>query len=240
MISMITRSLVTAFAISLAACAGAAPTEAPASPPSPALSSALALPLPISANPDVELLARGTAQVRGRHVAFDGDAEGLAWPAIDRALGPRPAGAVEVLQAARDVRMVDVLRAAWTLRAGDLRVQTPDASGVMRVAGLGAKRPSSQAVPGCHLAVFLRPDGSLRIAAPGGPREIGRERAAESLASSLEAERSKCAIQYVAFGAEADEAPWGPVFDVILQVDRTRSAGDARYVLGQAMHTVTR
>jgi hypothetical protein len=36
----------------------------------------------------------------------------------------------------------------------------------------------------------------------------------------------------VAFGAESPQAPWGPVFDVLLAVDRAKSAGDARYVLG--------
>jgi hypothetical protein len=69
---------------------------------------------------------------------------------------------------------------------------------------------------------------------------VGGDRAAESLARSLEQERAKCPIKYVAFGAETDEGPWGPVFDVILAVDRARSAGDARYVLGQATRAVTK
>jgi hypothetical protein len=166
-------------------------------------------------------------------VVYDGLAEGLAWPSLDHSLGPRDRGSVLALQAARDVRVVDVLRAAWTLRTGDLRVQTPDASGVMRAAELRAK-PATGA-PGCHLAVFLRPDGSLRLASPAGRYEVSAERAAERLVHSLEEERARCAVKYVAFGAESDEAPWGPVFDVIVAVDRARSAGDARYVLAQAM-----
>jgi hypothetical protein len=236
----ICRSLVAAFAVSFSACAGAAPIVGSAVVPSPVPAITVAPPLPIAPNPDVDLVARDDARVRGHQVAFDGDPEGLAWPSLDSALGPRSPGGVVTLQAARDVRVVDVLRAAWTARAGDLRLQTPDASGVMRVAELGARRTTSPAAPGCHLAVFLRPDGSLRIAAPGGPREVGGDRAAESLARSLEQERAKCPIKYVAFGAETDEGPWGPVFDVILAVDRARSAGDARYVLGQATRAVTK
>jgi hypothetical protein len=236
----IRRPLVAAFAVSFNACAGAAPIAGSAVVPSPVPAISVAAPLPIAPNPEIDLIARDDARVRGHQVAFDGIPEGLAWPSLDSALGPRPPGGVVTLQAARDVRVVDVLRAAWTVRAGDLRVQTPDESGVMRVAELGARRTTSPAVPGCHLAVFLRPDGSLRIAAPGGPRELGGDRAAESLARSLEQERAKCPIKYVAFGAETDEGPWGPVFDMILAVDRARSAGDARYVLGQAMRAVTK
>jgi hypothetical protein len=84
--------------------------------------------------------------------------------------------------------------------------------------------------------VFVRPDGSLRVAAPGGPRTIDPDRAADVLARSLEQEQARCAIKYVAVGAESDQSPWGPVFDVLATVDRGKSAGDARYVLGQAMH----
>jgi hypothetical protein len=58
----------------------------------------------------------------------------------------------------------------------------------------------------------------------------------EALAKALEVERASCPIRYVAFGAESDDSPWGPVFDVMLAVDRAKSAGDARYVLAQAMH----
>ena len=106
----------------------------------------------------------------------------------------------------------------------------------MRAIELRARRDGAPPSSGCHLAVFLRPDGALRVAAPGGPREVRGEHAAESLARSLADERAKCPIKYIAFGAESDAAPWGPVFDVVLAVDQQKSAGDARYVLGQALH----
>ncbi len=185
---------------------------------------------------EIELRSPNSGEIHGQHVTFDGIAEGLAWPALDRALGPRAPSAVVSIRASRDVRVLDLLRVVWTLRANDVRVQTADATGVMRTVELGAKRTGAAALPGCHLALFLRPDGSLRVAAPGGPREVRGQYPAESLANDLMAERATCVIKYVAFGAESDETPWGAVFDVMTAVDREKSAGDARYVLGQAMH----
>jgi hypothetical protein len=235
---MIPRPLAVAVAAAVAACGGASGSVTGPAPASPAPASAPPLPppLPVAASPDIDLRDRNTAEARGQHVAFDGIAEGLAWPALDKALGARAPGQSVTIQAVRSVRIVDVLRAAWTARAGDVRVQTPDDTGVMRVVEFGAKPAGGPQGPGCHLAVFLRPDGSLRVAAPGGPREITGERPADSLARSLDDERARCPIKYVAFGAESDEGPWGPVFDVVLAVDRAKSAGAARYVLGQAMH----
>jgi hypothetical protein len=232
------RSWATASCLALVACGGAAAPAAdrPAvavagestagQSPSPAL--------PVAAQPDVELRSGHVAVVGGRSVAFDGIAEGLAWPALARAVGPRKAGDVVSIQVARDVPVQDLLRASWTLRAADVRIQSPDAGGVLRAIELRARRDGTPS--GCHLAVFLRPDGSLRVAAPGGPRDVSGENPAQRLARSLEDERSKCPIKYVAFGAESDAASWGPVFDVVVAVDRAKSAGDARYVLGQAMH----
>jgi hypothetical protein len=169
-------------------------------------------------------------------VPFDGIAEGLAWPALDKALGPRPAGAVVTIQMARGVPVDDLLRAAWTLRTSDVHLQSADASGTMRAVELRAKREGAPLAVGCHLAVFVRTDGSLRVAAPGGPREVRGDDPPAILARSVEEERGRCALAYVAFGAESGSSPWGPVFDVLLAVDRGKSAGDARYVLGQAMH----
>jgi hypothetical protein len=63
---------------------------------------------------------------------------------------------------------------------------------------------------------------------------------AEALARALEGERAKCPIKYVAFGAESDDVAWGPVFDVLVTVDRDKAAGEARYVLGQAMRRSAR
>jgi hypothetical protein len=189
----------------------------------------------VATQPDVELRDARVALVHGQPVPFDGIEEGLTWPALEKALGPRKAGDVVTLDVARRVPMGDLLRAAWAVHAADVHVQSPDASGTMHAVELRAKREGLPA-PGCHLAVFLRADGSLRVAAPGGPREVVGDHAAESLARSLAEERDRCPIKYVAFGAESDAAPWGPVFDVVLAVDRDRSAGQARYVLGQAMH----
>jgi hypothetical protein len=194
-------------------------------------------PLPIAPQPDVELADPHVAVVSGQRVPFDGLVEGLEWPALARAVGPRKAGDVVTIQASRDVPVQDVLRAAWTARVADVHLQSKDGSGAMHAVELRAKREgASSAAATCHLAVFRRDDGSLRVAAPGGPREIGGDRPAETLARSLDEERRKCPIKYVAFGAESDAAAWGPVFDVLVAVDRARSAGDARYVLGQAMH----
>ena len=229
--------LACAFVAALPACA--ASTAAPMAGPQPAdvTPAPVAAPaLPIAAQADVELRDPGVAIVHGQSLPFDGIAEGLAWPALTKAVGPRKAGDVVVLQVARKVPMEDLLRAAWSVHEADVHVQSPDATGVMHAVELRAKREGAPAAPGCHLAVFLRPDGSLRIAAPGGPRAIGGDRPDESLARSLAEERVRCPIKYVAFGAESDAAPWGPVFDVVLAVDRDKAAGDARYVLGQAMH----
>ncbi|HTQ41845.1 MAG TPA: hypothetical protein VMI75_03740 [Polyangiaceae bacterium] len=194
--------------------------------------------LPPTAQPDVDLREPGAAIVHGStRVAFDGIAEGLAWPALDKALGPRKAGDVLTVQVARALPTIELLRAAWTLRQADLRVQSQDATGDTHVVVLSARRDGAAPAGGCHLAVFLRPDGSLRVASPGGPVSLSGDDPPASLARSLEEARRTCAIRYVAFGAESDASPWGPVFDVIRAVDRAKSAGDTRYVLGQAMHT---
>jgi hypothetical protein len=192
-------------------------------------------PRPPLRNPDIVLSDSGTADVRGQRVTFDGVIEGLAWPSLDKALRARTSSDVVAIRVARNVTVLDVLRAAWTVRANDVEVQTPDESGRLEAASLGA-RASRNSGPGCHVAVFLRPDGSLRVATPGGPREVAGDRASDQLARSLAAENARCPIKYVAFGAESDQAPWGLVFDVLATVDRAKSAGSARYVLAQAMH----
>jgi hypothetical protein len=219
--------------LSLASCGGtvsAPSTWEPARTPA-----AVPASLAIASQADIELREPHVAVVRGQPVAFDGIAEGLAWPALSKALGSHKAGEVVTVQVGRNVPVQDLLRAAWTAGLVDLHVQSLDASGVMRAVKLEPHQGASP-TPGCHLAVFRRPDGSLRIAAPGGPSEIAGEHAAESLARSLAEERVKCPIKYVAFGAESDADAWGPVFDVMIAVDAQKSAGDARYVLGQAMH----
>jgi hypothetical protein len=221
---------------SLVACGGAGPplVSEPTATVAPAPASAA--PLPVAAQPDVELRDPQVALVRGQSVPFDGVEEGLVWPSLAKAVGPRHAGEVVTIQVARGVPVQDLARAAWTVRQADVRIQSADATGVLHAVELRARRDDAPPVSGCHLAVFLRADGSLRIAAPGGPRDVGGDTPAASLARSLADERASCPIKYVAFGAESDRAPWGPVFDVMLAVDRDKSAGDARYVLGQAMH----
>ena len=233
---MNTRALIVG-ALALAACGGgpaAAPqAQAAVAPPAPAA-------LAVAPQADVELREPGAALVHGAtRIAFDGIEEGLAWPALDKALPPRKAGDVLTIQVARGVPVIHLLRAAWTLRQADLHLQGQDAGGVMHAVPLTARRDGAPSAAGCHLAVFLRPDGSLRVASPGGPVTMTGDDAAASLARSLDAERARCHIKYVAFGAESDSAPFGPVFDVVLAVDAARSAGDARYVLGQAMHVAT-
>jgi hypothetical protein len=212
---------------------GTPPAEAPVGTSAPAAPPAAAL--PVSTQVDVELREAGAAIVHGTPVAFDGIEEGLAWPALDKALPPRKAGDVLTLQIARGVPTINLLRAAWTLRKADLHLQSLDASGTMHALEVKARR-DGPTQPGCHLAVFLRPDGSLRVASPGGPVVITGDDPPAILAASIAAEQAKCPIKYVAFGAESDSAPWGPVFDVMLAVDGQKAAGDARYVLGQAMH----
>lgn len=222
--------------LALAACGGEAATMPPAAAPAAATAAPSAPALPIAAKPDVDLEAPGVASVRGAPVAFDGVEEGLAWPALDRAVGPRKTGDVLTVQVARGLPVVQLLRAAWTLRQADLRIQAQDATGVMKAVDVKAHRDGAAPQTGCHLAVFLQPDGTLRIAAPGGASTITGDDATATLARSLEAAAAQCPVKYVAFGAESDGAPFGPVFDVMLAVDANKSAGDARYVLGQALH----
>ncbi|MGD0527979.1 MAG: hypothetical protein ABSE49_22790 [Polyangiaceae bacterium] len=227
-------------ATAAAACAPAVQAPSAWQPPPEPAPRAAAPPLPVTGQPDVELRDPRVAVVHGQSVPFDGIEEGLTWPALQKALGPHKAGDVVTLQVSRGVPIGDLLRAAWAVHAADVHVQSLDASGAMRAVELRAKRDGAPAVAGCHLAVFLQPNGTLRVAAPGGPREIGGDHAAATLARSLADERAKCPLKYVAFGAESDASPWGPVFDVLVAVDQEKSAGDARYVLGQAMHVTAR
>jgi hypothetical protein len=193
---------------------------------------------------DVELrTAQGAgALVHGAVVPFDGVAEGLAWPALERATQGGAAGSPRSITIAveRGVPVRVVLRAVWSLRDADIHLRTADAGGVDRTLDLRPKTHGA-ASTGCHLAVFVAANGDLRVAAPGGPRTIAGPGAADTLARALEDERSRCTLRYVAFGAEVDSPegpamPWGSVFDVARAVDRNKSAGDARYVLGEPVH----
>jgi len=188
---------------------------------------------------NVELVDAESAIVGGQRVAFDGVREGLAWPALAKALGRREGDTTPLTIAVRrEVPMENVVRAVWTLRGGDVRLQSPDDQGTLRAIDLRAKPAARQ--PGCHLAVFVQADRSLRIAAPGGARTITGDAPNDQLARALDAERTRCPIRYVAFGAQTADAAWGTVFDVALAVDRAKSAGDARYVLGEPVHLATK
>jgi len=183
------------------------------------------------ASADVELRDGSSAIIAGRAVPMDGVTEGLAWPGLDAAVHRGP-HAVVVLAVGRDVPVSTVLHAVWTLRDAEVRVQTPDAAGAVRVLDLRPK-PEVPTEAGCHLAVFVLPNGDLRVAGPGGPRMITGRDASSSLARALSDERVQCTIRYIAFGADDAKAPWGSVFDLARAVDRDKAAGDARYVLGE-------
>jgi hypothetical protein len=216
--------------LAVPACAGAAPptSSAPSAPAAPAPE---AIP-PASAA--AELSEKG-ALVSGKLIPLDGVAEGLAWPALRDALHRRPGDhSPLVLAAPRATPLATVLRAVWTLRDANIRLQTPDVAGVTHVIELRPKPDAPSA--GCHLAVFVAPNGDLRVAAPGGPRTIPGPDAAEALARALVEERKDCALRYVAFGAENAEAAWSAVFDVAWTVERGKAAGDARYSLGEPVH----
>jgi hypothetical protein len=232
------RWLVVAAVACIVACGGptqVAPQPVVGSTPQPDATPLPPAVAPIApAPPDVEVVAADAATVGGLRVPYDGIDEGLVWPKLQKVVG-KGTGTL-VIQLGRDVSIKGLLRAAFTLRARDIRVQTPDATGAMRVVELRPKPATPAAGKTCHLAVFVEPTGGLRVAAPGGGHEITGASAAESLARTLEAERASCTLRYVAFGAESDDVPFGPVFDLMLAVDRAKSAGDARYVLGEAVH----
>jgi hypothetical protein len=189
------------------------------------------------AAPIVELRGRNAAVVRGQPIAFDGIEEGLAWPALDHAVARKTGDRSPIIMGvARDALMRDLLRAAWTLRNGDLELQTPDGLGDTNVVVFRAK-PEGAPGGGCHLAVFVREDGTLRVASASGARGVagaGADAMAR-LVRGLDEARRRCPLRYVAFGAETPDARWGPVFDLVLAVDGARAAGDARYVLAEPL-----
>jgi hypothetical protein len=183
------------------------------------------------ATPDVQLPESHTAIVRGARLAYEGGPGPLPWPALHQALaglGPRSSTTLEV---DRGVPMKDLQRAAFALDQGDLRVQSKDVTGVLRAIEFGARRAGRE---GCHAAVFVRLDGTIRVASPGGGAVITDDDATEALVRALEREEARCPLKYLAFGAESDQAPWGPVFDVIVAVDRRKSSADVRYTLASA------
>jgi len=129
--------LVTKVAITQSSSPGAEPPDAVA---------ASAPTLPVTGQPDIELRDPHVAVVHGQSVPFDGIEEGLTWPALAKALGPRKAGDVVTLQVARTVPMQDLLRAAWAVHSVDVHLQSLDASGAMHAVELRARRDGAPEV----------------------------------------------------------------------------------------------
>jgi hypothetical protein len=188
--------------------------------------------------PDLELRDANGAVLAGKAIAMDGIAEGLAWPALRDAVARKPGDhAPLTIAVGRAVPLNLVLRAVWTLRDADVRLQTPDPAGVVHALDLRPKPDApaagAEAESVCHLAVFVASDGALRVALPGGPRVVHPPDAASALGRAIASERAQCTLRYVAFGAEKGDVPWSAVFDVAETIDREKSAGDARYVLAE-------
>ena len=77
------------------------------------------------------------------------------------------------------------------------------------------------------------PDGVIHVASPGGEKAIGGDNASALFTRALASAGQKCPIRYIAFGTTSNDLPWGPLFDLLVAVDRVKAAGDARYVLGE-------
>jgi hypothetical protein len=218
------------------ACACKASVDAPIAAPAPApVAVPVAAPPPlVPGQPLVELRSPGKAVVNGQEIAFDGIEEGLVWPSLDKAVPDETYPGAVVVRIDRGEPMKDVLRVVFTLREADLRLEGQDAGGAARFVTVG-KKPSDGAPSAgrCRLAVFRRDDGSLRVAAPGGPRELAAPGATDRLVDALEATEEKCPIRYVAFGVMDSAGAFGPLFDVMLAVDAAKAAGAARYVLAE-------
>jgi hypothetical protein len=179
----------------------------------------------------VELREPGIAVVHGQRIAFDVEAEGLSWPNLQHALGRGPGDTGDVtLAVAREVPMRDLLRAVWTLRAGDLYLQTRDSAGQERSIVLRAK-PAVTA--GCHVALFVG-DLGVRVASPAGLEPKPTPDAVPNVIRWVDAARARCPLRYVALGAETNDASWGAVFDLALALDDAKAAGPARFVLAEA------
>ncbi len=95
------------------------------------------------ASPDLELRDARGAVVGGKDVPFDGVAEGLAWPAL-RAAFPRKPGdhAPLTIAVARGIPLSAVMKAVWTLRDADLRLQTPGTRPGRRASWSSAPSPT--------------------------------------------------------------------------------------------------
>jgi hypothetical protein len=205
--------------IEAAVATGATPSTSPA-------------PVAVTQTPDVEVKQPDAATVSGGNVPFDGGPKDeLAWPALKKVLERPPGDATPVtIQVLRTIPVLTVLRAVGAARGRDVRLQSLDGAGMMRVVELKASGTATPQAKSCHLAAMLQRDGSIHLWTPAGARSLTGENPTQSLTHLLELERAHCPLRYVAFGSPED-APFGPLFDVIAEVDRTKSAGDARYVM---------
>ncbi len=222
-------------------CASAEPplaAVAPAPSPAPEPEAPAAPLLPVATYPDIELPEPHAALVRGARLLYSGEPQATVWPALDQSVVALASHGALTIQADRSVPIVDVLRAASAAGGRDVRVQSKDNAGLLRVVELRGRHGAAPAW-GCHAAVFVRVDGSLRVASPGGGAEVRGDAATVDLVRALRHESAQCPIKYVAFGAESEEEPWGPVFDLVVAVDKARSAGEARYVLGYPARSST-
>jgi len=212
-----------------AASATSATSATTSAAPTPAASSPEAL-----AAPQIELGAPEHATAFGEALIFDGVAEGLYWPSLAHAFATKHQGAQGaarvVLAAPRDARVLDVLRAVWTLREADVEVQTLGPGNEVRPLVL-AKRPAARADgPTCHAAVFVGPESRLRVALPGGSVAVHD---APELVASLAAGARSCTIRWIGVGAESANDAWGGVFDIAYTVQASQVAGKARVVLAE-------
>lgn len=180
---------------------------------------------------DMDLREPNVAIVHGQSIAFDGEVEGLVWPALEKALGKPPRETQTVTVAVpRDVPVLQVLRVAWTLRRGDVQVLTSDREQRPHVVLFRGKPGASKS--GCHLALFAQPDGKVRLAGPNGSHVLGDTALA---VSEVLAQAERCPLRYLAFGAESRQSSWASVFDLAAAVEAARPSSDVRYVLGEPL-----
>ena len=182
-VASMNRLLLAFAALAVAACGGA--------PSSPAVTPTRSVDAPASSGPRRFQPPRRpagrdgkSALVAGQSVPMDGVAEGLAWPALRAAVNRKPGDhAPLTIGIARDVPFATVMRAVWTLRDADIRLQTPDAAGATRVLDLRPKPdgPTRRRVPSGRLR---RPEWRPSDRRPGrrrgpsrAPTPPGRSRA---------------------------------------------------------------
>ncbi len=223
--------------LGVAGCGGAAPALGPPVATTTGAATGAAQ-TPVALAPAmIALGAPDHATAFGQPVAFDGVAEGLYWPALEKAYaahrqGEGRAPTVVVIAAPRDARTLDVLRAVWTLRASQVEVQTLGAGTEVHPLALAARPAARPDAPTCHAAAFVDAEGRLRVALPGGSVSV---KGTSDLTRALAAGARTCTVRWVGVGAESSAEAWGNVFDVAWAVQASGAAPGARLVLAQPM-----